>query len=97
MGTDIVLLDIGKITLVADYFVIATGETQRQLGAIAEDVRQVIKDLGVAVRPTEGGVESGWVLLDFGSVVVHLFSPAQRDFYQLEELWSEARTIVRMA
>jgi ribosome-associated protein len=97
MGSDIVLLDISKITLVADYFVIATADTQRQLGAVAEDIRQATKEVGVSPRPMEGNLESGWVLLDYGSVIVHLFLPAQREYYALEELWREAKTVVRMA
>lgn len=97
MGSDILLLDLAGVTLIADYFVIATGESTRQLKAIAESVVQQLKS-DHEIRPlgVEGTADSGWVLIDYGSVVVHLFSEAQRNRYQLEQLWSEARTVVRM-
>ncbi|MBM3187333.1 MAG: ribosome silencing factor [Chloroflexi bacterium] len=98
MGSDILLLDISDITLIADYFVIATAETERQLKAIAEDVTARLKtDHDKAPLSVEGAPASGWILLDFGSIVVHLFSPSQRSRYRLEELWAKARTVVRMA
>jgi len=98
MGADILLLDLSRITIIADYFIIATGESERQLEAMAQEViakmraQQALQPLAV-----EGTPESGWILIDYGAIVVHLFSEAQRDRYQLEKLWSEARTVVRMA
>ena len=97
MGTDILMLDLADVTLIADYFVIATTESDRQLKAIAEDVQVELKQLGVSRGSVEGQATFGWVLLDYGSVVVHLFSAKQRAFYNLEELWSRARTVLRMA
>lgn len=98
LGSDILLLDISDITLIADYFVIATAESSRQLKAIVEDVQeQVKKEYGKQPLSVEGTPESGWMLLDYGSIVVHVFSEAQRSRYQLEKLWSDARTIVRIA
>jgi len=101
MGADILLLDISPLTLIADYFVIATGESERQLHAMVEAVEDKLKtddeiDITLVSRP-EGTPASGWVLLDLGAIVVHLFSPSQREHYQLEELWEKARIIVRMA
>ena len=98
LGSDILLLDISEVTLLADYFVIATGDSSRQLDALAADIRQQVKQQdNVTPHSTEGSADSGWVLLDYGGIVVHLFSPAQRQRYQLEELWSSARTVVRIA
>ena len=98
LGSDILLLDISEVTLLADYFVIATGASARQLDAMAEDIRLRVKEHdGVTPHSSEGNADSGWVLLDYGGIVVHLFSPAQRNRYQLEELWSNARTVVRIA
>jgi len=94
----VLLLDLREVTLIADYFIIATVETERQANAIAEEVIQRLKEKALT-KPlgVEGTATSGWLLLDYGDVVIHLFSPKQRAFYQLEELWSNARTVVRIA
>jgi ribosome-associated protein len=98
MGTDILLLDLTSVTLIADYFVIATGDSDRQLAAMKDEVLQQVKATNSSVAlAIEGAAESGWILLDFGSVVAHLFSVKQRTRYQLEELWHEARVVVRIA
>ena len=98
LGEDILLLDLSQITLIADYFVIATAETERQAKAISEAlVTHLKREHGLVPVSVEGTSESGWVLLDYGAIVVHLFTPARRSHYKLEELWSQARTIVRMA
>lgn len=97
-GSDILLLDLSGLTIIADYFVIASGESVRQLRSMAEDLRLQLRDeLNMVPLAVEGTAESGWVLLDYGSIVVHLFSEAQRDRYRLEEFWADARTVVRMA
>jgi ribosome-associated protein len=98
MGSDIVLLDLSQVTLIADYFIIATGESDRQLDALAQSVLEEAKQ-GAGLQPlsVQGTPASGWTLIDFGSIVVHLFSPGQRKRYQLEEFWSNARTVVRIA
>ncbi len=97
MASDILLLDIAEVTTIADYFVIATGETERQRRAIVEHVTEHMRD-EFALRPLSvEGSNSGWLLLDYGAVVVHLFSPEQRAFYRLEQLWSAAKTVVRIA
>jgi ribosome-associated protein len=97
MASDILLLDIAEVTTIADYFIIATGETERQRRAIVDQVTEQMR-AEFALRPlsVEGG-DSGWTLLDYGAVVVHLFSPEQRGFYRLEQLWSAAKTVVRIA
>lgn len=91
------MLDLRGNTIVADYFVIATGTTDRQLRALADALVDGLRDQGQRVRRVEGEPESGWVLVDLGGVIVHLFSPERRAYYQLEQLWREAKVVVRMA
>jgi ribosome-associated protein len=95
-AADIVLLDLAGLTTIADYFVICSGGSERQLAAIADGILEALR--GEKVRPIgrEGEPASHWVLVDFGSVIVHIFTPPERDFYQLEKHWSEARTILRV-
>jgi ribosome-associated protein len=86
-SADIVLLDVTALTTLADYFVICSGGSERQLAAIADAIVDAAR---------EGAALSHWLLVDFGSVVVHVFAPPERDFYQLERLWAEAKTVVRV-
>ncbi len=95
-AADIVLLDLGGLTTLADYFVICSGGSERQLDAIADAVVEGLRDDEVRPIGREGTSASHWVLLDFGSVVVHVFTPPERDYYQLERHWSEAKTILRV-
>jgi len=95
-AADIVLLDVSALTSMADYFVVCSGGSERQLGAIADGVSEKLRDEGVRPIGREGGSGSHWTLLDFGSVIVHVFAPPERDYYQLERLWSKAKTIIRV-
>lgn len=96
-GGDILLLDIRDRAIFTDYFLICNGESERQLQALAESIAEDgKKKASVIPWGTEGSAESGWVLVDYGDVVVHLFSPHQRAYYNLEELWRDARVILRM-
>lgn len=96
-GSDILLLDIKDQAVFADYFLICNGETEPQLRALAQSALSAAKDgTGNPARGTEGDPAGGWVLLDFGDVVVHLFLPRQRAYYDLESLWHNGRVIVRM-
>lgn len=93
---DIVLLDLTELTTLADYFVIASGGSERQLDAIADGIVSGMRDEKVRPFGREGTAASHWVLVDFGSVIVHVFTPPEREFYQLERHWSEAKTILRV-
>lgn len=93
-ATDIALLDIRDLSVLADYFVICTGANPRQIGAIASAIDDELSKLEVPMRGREGGADSGWVLLDLGDVIVHIFGPMEREFYRLERLWSEAPTVM---
>ncbi|HYL40787.1 MAG TPA: ribosome silencing factor [Candidatus Binatus sp.] len=95
-AADIVLLDLTGLTAVADQFVICSGGSERQLDAIAEGIVRGLREEGVRPFGREGTAASHWVLLDFGSVIVHVFTPPERDFYQLERHWSEAKTVLRL-
>jgi len=93
---DIVLLDTRGICSFADYFVICNGESERQIKAIYEEVEHTLKKEGILTHHREGKLDSGWLLLDFGDVIVHIFAPFEREYYQLAELWSEATSVVRI-
>ena len=95
-GSDIVLLDLRSVSLLADYFVICSGESERQVKAILDEITEKIKGEGVRPLHIEGGSSSGWLLVDYGSVIVHVFLPVVRDYYQLEKLWRDASVVVRM-
>jgi ribosome-associated protein len=95
-ATDIVLLDVRRICSFADYFVICSGESERQIGAIHEEVGQALIKAGASPHHSEGTPDSGWVLMDFGDVIIHIFSTFERDYYQLEKLWNEAFPVVRI-
>ena len=95
-AADIVLLDLTGLTTLADYFVIASGGSERQLDAIADGIISGMRDMKIHAYGREGTAASHWVLVDFGSVIAHVFTPPERDYYQLERHWSEAKTILRV-
>jgi ribosome-associated protein len=95
-AADIVLLDLTGLTSLADQFVICSGGSERQLDAIADGIVRGLREEGVRPFGREGTAASHWILLDFGSVIVHVFTPPERDFYQLERHWSEAKTVLRV-
>ena len=95
-AADIVLLEIAPLTTVADYLVICSGGSERQLDAIADGITEGLKAEGVRLLAREGEAVSHWVLLDAGAVVVHVFAPPEREYYALERLWSEAKTVLRI-
>lgn len=95
-AADIVLLDLAGLTTLADYFVVCSGGSERQLDAIADGIIGGMRDEKIRPFGREGTPASHWVLVDFGIVIVHIFTPPERDFYQLEKHWSEAKTIIRV-
>ncbi|HEY78180.1 MAG TPA: ribosome silencing factor [Dehalococcoidia bacterium] len=95
-AADIVLLDTRHVCSFADYFMLCSGESERQIRAIYDEVEHRLKQEGILPHHAEGTVDSGWLLLDFGDVIVHIFAPPQREYYQLDSLWSEAVPLIRI-
>jgi len=90
------MLDLRQLAAFADYFVIMSAESSRQVQALEEDITQALEEAGVTQFHREGTHTSGWVLLDFSDVIVHIFGPEEREFYGLEQLWSKAPQVVRV-
>jgi ribosome-associated protein len=93
---NILLMDIQGIASFADYFIFASGTSDRMLRALSEAVKDSADRIpGIRVRQ-EGSSDNGWVVVDCGDIVIHLFSPTQRDYYRLEELWDKGKVIVKL-
>jgi ribosome-associated protein len=97
-ATDIVLLDLRPDAIIADFFVICTGNSDRQLKALIDNIRESVKiEHDQIPYATEGQAESGWVLMDYGTVVVHIFLDEKRRYYDLEGLWrAESRVMLNI-
>jgi len=80
----------------ADYFVMFSGQSSRQINAIYDEIVHSLKQEAVLAHHREGTADSGWLLLDYGDVIVHIFAPAERDYYQLDQLWNQAKPVVRI-
>ncbi len=95
-GNDVVMLRTAELTTMADFFVILSGRSDRQVQALAGAILDELRKEGIRPLGTEGQQSSRWVLLDFGSVIVHVFAPDEREFYGLERLWGKAAQVVRV-
>lgn len=98
-AADVLLMDIRKQTIIADYFIICSGDNERQIRAISRGIQDGVDERwGIDPQHRAGPQQeqAGWVVLDYGGVVVHIFSPQMREYYRLERLWSEAATLLRM-
>jgi ribosome-associated protein len=93
---NIVLLDIHEIASFTDYFIICTGSSDRMIDSLADAVLESAKHDADLLGKKEGQAASGWVLADFGDIVVHLFSPDQRDYYRLEQLWEKGKILLHL-
>ncbi len=87
---DTVLLEVGKITYLADYFLICTATSRQHVKALSDFLREKLKEAGAELQHIEGYREGRWVLMDYASLIIHIFQPAEREFYNLERLWSDA-------
>lgn len=95
-GEDIILIDLHDIAIFADYFVICSGSTNRMIQALVDSaIDQVKKEYRINAR-VEGQAEDGWMLVDYGDIILHIFSPQRRDYYRLEELWSEGKVLLHV-
>ena len=95
-GNDIVMLRTAELTTMADFFVIVSGRSDRQVSALSGAIVDELRDQGIRPLGTEGRASSRWVLLDYGSVIVHVFAPDEREYYGLERLWGKAAQVVRI-
>jgi ribosome-associated protein len=89
-ATDVVMLDIAGLSVIADYFIICSGNSNTQVQAIAKNVKEKMEKQGYHIKAMEGYDEARWVLLDFGDIVVHIFRHEEREFYNLERVWGDA-------
>jgi ribosome-associated protein len=87
---DLIVMDVGEFLSITDYFVIGSGSSDRQVRTIADEVEAKLKEAGVRPLRTEGAVEGGWLLLDYGVFIVHVFTEEMRAYYELERLWKDA-------
>jgi ribosome-associated protein len=95
-ASDTLVLDIHALSTIADYFIICSGENERQLRAISNRLLDALGEERIRPLRTEGNPQSGWILFDYGDSIVHIFDVDQRAFYRLEALWAEAPTLVAM-
>jgi ribosome-associated protein len=95
-GSQIVLLDVHAVSMFTDYFLLCNGESDRQLKAMVDGVEEALATAGRKRLGLEGTVESGWVLLDYGDLMIHIFTLERRAYYRLDELWKAGQTIVKM-
>jgi ribosome-associated protein len=95
-GSDIVLLRTAEVTTMADYFVICSGRSERQVQALSQAIVDELRDDAIRPLGIEGKGAARWVLIDYGSVIVHVFAPEEREYYGLERLWSNAAQVVRV-
>ena len=93
-AANVVMLDLRQVSIIADYFVICSGDNERHVQAIVKELLEKLRPQGTRPLWIEGTGDTGWVILDYGSVVVHVFTPAVRDYYHLERVWSDARPVV---
>ncbi len=93
-ASNTIVIDVQGLSSFADYFVICSGDNERQLDAIASHISNGLGADGIRTKRAEGSALAGWILLDYGDVIVHIFDVEQRAFYRLESLWSEAPTLL---
>ncbi len=95
-ASNIVLLDVRELCSFTDYFVICAGDSDRQVRTIYDEIEQSLKKEGIKPHHHEGTLDSGWLLLDYGDVIVHVFGASERDYYNLDGLWHEATPVLRI-
>jgi ribosome-associated protein len=95
-GENILLLDIHEIVSFTDYFIICSGTSDRMIDSLADAVIEEAREKVKLRGHKEGQASGGWVVIDFGDIVLHIFSPDQRDYYRLEQLWEQGKILVHL-
>lgn len=95
LGKDIRIIKIDEISVIADYLIIANGENSLQIAALTDNVEMRMAQNGIESKRIEGNKKSTWILMDYNDVIVHVFSPEDRLFYDLERIWRDGRTVER--
>jgi len=95
-GADIVMLDMSGVSNIADYFVVMTADNSRQLNMLADEIVRSLKRTVGKTHGCEGSADSGWMLIDYGDVIIHILTKEQREYYALDELWEKAKAILRI-
>lgn len=96
MASDIVLLDTRGENRFTDFFIICSADTARQMQAVYDEVAGTLKKNGATLHHAEGNAATGWLLLDYGDIVIHIFGKQEREFYKLDELWADAAVLLRV-
>lgn len=92
-GEDIKVIDISKISVMADYFIITNGNSSNQMDALVENVEEQMHKAGYSLKQREGSKGGTWVLMDYGDAIVHIFDKESRTFYNLERIWNDGKVI----
>ena len=92
-ANDIKVIDIEKVSSLADYFIIASGSNRNQVQAMADNVDEVLGKAGYPVKQIEGYSTANWILMDYGDIVIHIFDEENRLFYDLERIWRDGKTL----
>lgn len=92
-AADISVLDISRLSIMADYFIIASGANKNQIGAMIDEIEEKLYKTGIRPKAIEGSNTSGWVLMDYQDIVIHIFDTESRAFYDLERIWGDSRVI----
>ena len=95
-ASNIILMDVSQICSFTDFFVICSGESERQIKAISQEIDETLSVLKIQARRHQGNPDSGWIIHDLGDIVVHLFLPEQREYYNLEEIWGGGNTVIKI-
>lgn len=93
LGEDIVVLEVKSVTTIADYFVIVSASSERQVNALQDELDNELSKLNIHTRSIEGKSSSRWILMDYGDIIVHIFKDEEREFYNLERLWKDANFV----
>ena len=93
-ATDVVILDVHDLTVISDYFVIASGQSETQVVALYEEIRKQLEEQGMDIKHLDGVRSRRWIVIDYGDVIVHIFHHEERKFYNLERLWADAEPLL---